>query len=156
MFSSFCYAVPHSNGYTVLVENISLFFVLQPVFPTSFSSFFPHPVPYSAPLLLKVLWTQNNCELRKRRNKSGKKMERQQESKMAKSLSMYSVTENIYYSQLSPVAILLQPGRNCFTSYNTIKGLISLSLCAIVLQSSPPSHVSTCSGQQSSQHYFLV
>jgi hypothetical protein len=28
---------------------------------------------------------------------------------MAKSLSMYSITENIYYSQLSSVAILLQP-----------------------------------------------
>jgi hypothetical protein len=28
---------------------------------------------------------------------------------MANSLSMYSITENIYYSQLSSVAILLQP-----------------------------------------------
>jgi hypothetical protein len=34
-------------------------------------------------------------------------------------LSMYSTTENIYYSQLSSVAILLQPEPNCFTSYNT-------------------------------------
>jgi hypothetical protein len=57
---------------------------------------------------------------------------------MAKSLSMYSITENIYYSQLSSVAILLQPERNCFTSYNTKKGLGSLSLCAIALLSSPP------------------
>jgi hypothetical protein len=32
-------------------------------------------------------------------------------------LSMYSITENIYYSQLSSVAILLQPEPNCFTSY---------------------------------------
>jgi hypothetical protein len=37
---------------------------------------------------------------------------------MANSLSMYSITENIYYSQLSSVAILLQPEPNCFTSYN--------------------------------------
>jgi hypothetical protein len=29
-------------------------------------------------------------------------------------LSMYSITENIYYSQLSSVAILLQPERNSF------------------------------------------
>jgi hypothetical protein len=28
---------------------------------------------------------------------------------MANSLSMYSITENIYYSQLSSVTILLQP-----------------------------------------------
>jgi hypothetical protein len=43
-------------------------------------------------------------------------------------LSLYSITENIYYSQLSPVAILLQPEPNCFTSDNTRKGLRSLSL----------------------------
>jgi hypothetical protein len=36
-------------------------------------------------------------------------------------LSMYSITENIYYSQLSSVAILLQPEPTCFTSYNTRK-----------------------------------
>jgi hypothetical protein len=36
-------------------------------------------------------------------------------------LSMYSITENIYYSQLSSVAILLQPEPNCLTSYNTRK-----------------------------------
>jgi hypothetical protein len=52
-------------------------------------------------------------------------------------LSMYSITENIYYSQLSSVAILLQPEPNCFTSYSTSKGLCSLALCAIVLQSPP-------------------
>jgi hypothetical protein len=34
-------------------------------------------------------------------------------------LSMYSITENIYYSQLSSVTILLKPEPNCFTSYNT-------------------------------------
>jgi hypothetical protein len=43
-------------------------------------------------------------------------------------LSMYSITENIYYSQLSSVAILLQPEPNCFTSYNTRKALCSLPL----------------------------
>jgi hypothetical protein len=46
---------------------------------------------------------------------------------MAKSLSMYSTTESIYYSQLSSVVLLLQPELNCFTSYNTRKGLGSLS-----------------------------
>jgi hypothetical protein len=54
------------------------------------------------------------------------------------SLSMHSITENIYYSQLSSVAILLQPERNCFTSCNTSKGLCFLSVCAIVLRSLPP------------------
>jgi hypothetical protein len=58
-------------------------------------------------------------------------------------LSMYSITENIYYSQLSSVAILLQLEPNCFTSYNTRKGLCSVSLCAIILRSPPSSHVST-------------
>jgi hypothetical protein len=70
-------------------------------------------------------------------------------------LSMYSITENIYYSQLCSVAILLQPEPNCFTSYNTRKWLCSLSLCAIVLQSPPASHVSTSNGQWSS-HLFCV
>jgi hypothetical protein len=59
-------------------------------------------------------------------------------------LSMYSITENIYYSQLTSLAILLQTERNCFTSYNTRKGLGSLSLYAIVLRSSVHSHVCTC------------
>jgi hypothetical protein len=48
---------------------------------------------------------------------------------------MYSITENIYCSQLSSVAILLQPEPNCFTSYNTRKGLCSLSLSLCVLSS---------------------
>jgi hypothetical protein len=65
-------------------------------------------------------------------------------------VSMYSITENIYRSQLSSVAILLQPEPNCSTSYNTRKRLGSLSSCTIVLRSSPTSHVSTCNGQQSS------
>jgi hypothetical protein len=68
---------------------------------------------------------------------------------------MYSITENIYCSQLSSVAILLQPEPNCFTSYNTRKGLGSLSSCAITLRSSPPSHVSTCNGQRSSQLFCV-
>jgi hypothetical protein len=72
-------------------------------------------------------------------------------------LSMY---ENIYYSQLSSVATLLQPEPNCFTSYNTRKGLCSLSLCAIVFRSPPASHVSSSNGQWSSQlfcvHYTHV
>jgi hypothetical protein len=70
-------------------------------------------------------------------------------------LSMHSITENIYYSQLSSVTLLLHPERNCFTLYNTRKGLGSLSLCAIVLRASLPSHVSTCNDQRSS-HLFCV
>jgi hypothetical protein len=49
---------------------------------------------------------------------------------------MYSITENIYYSQLSSVAILLQPEPNCFTPYNTRKRLFSpsvLSPCGLRL-----------------------
>jgi hypothetical protein len=53
-------------------------------------------------------------------------------------LSVYSIAENIYYSQLSSVAILLQPEPNCCTSYSTRKGLGSLSLSAIVLRSPTP------------------
>jgi hypothetical protein len=51
-------------------------------------------------------------------------------------LSMYEYS--IYYSQLSSFAILLQPEPNCFTWYNTMKGLCSLSLYAIVLRSPSP------------------
>jgi hypothetical protein len=68
---------------------------------------------------------------------------------------MYSITENIYCSQLSSVAIFLQPEPNCFTSYNTRKLLCFLSLCAIVLRSPPPSHVSTCNGQRNSQLFCV-
>jgi hypothetical protein len=67
------------------------------------------------------------------------------------SLSMYIITENIYYSQLSSVEILLQPEPNCSTSYYTRKGLCSLSTCAIILRSPPASHVFTSNGQRSSQ-----
>jgi hypothetical protein len=66
-------------------------------------------------------------------------------------LSMYSITENIYHSQLSSVAMLLQPERNC----STRKRLGSLSSCTIVLRSSPTSHVSTCNGQQISQLFCV-
>jgi hypothetical protein len=93
-------------------------------------------------------------ELGKRHSKRGKKMERAWGSTMAKSLSMYSITENIYYSQLSSVTILLQP-EPVFTSYSTMKGLCSLCLCAFALRSSPPSHVSTCNGQRSSQLFCV-
>jgi hypothetical protein len=69
--------------------------------------------------------------------------------------SVWACIIYIYYSQLSSVAILLQPERNCFTSYNTRKGLCSLSLCAIVLPSPPASDVSTCNGQRSSQLFCV-
>jgi hypothetical protein len=52
-------------------------------------------------------------------------------------LSMYSITENIYYLQLSSVAILLQP-EPVFTSYSTREGLGSphvLSPCGLPLPS---------------------
>jgi hypothetical protein len=56
---------------------------------------------------------------------------------MANSLSMYSITENIYYSQLSSVAILLQPEPNCSTSHNTRKDCVLspyvLSFCGLPL-----------------------
>jgi hypothetical protein len=53
-------------------------------------------------------------------------------------LSMYSITENILYSQLSSVAILLQPEPNYFTSYNARKGLCSLSLLSCCCLRLPP------------------
>jgi hypothetical protein len=67
---------------------------------------------------------------------------------------MYSITENIYYPQLSSVAILLQPKPNCFTSYNTRKWLFSLPLCYRP-SVSPVSHVSSCNGQWSSQLFCV-
>jgi hypothetical protein len=70
-------------------------------------------------------------------------------------LSMYSKAENIYYSQLSSVAILLQPEPNCFTSYNTSEWLCFLSLCAVVFRSYPASHVSSSNGQWSSQLFCV-
>jgi hypothetical protein len=83
---------------------------------------------------------QNNWELRKRHSKRGKKDGKSNGGARLSTvcLSMYSITENIYCSQLSSVAILLQPEPNYFTSYNTRKGLCSLSLGAIVLRSLPP------------------
>jgi hypothetical protein len=71
-------------------------------------------------------------------------------------LSLFSITENIYCSQLSSVTIFLQPEPNCFTSYSTRKGLCCLPLCAIVLRSPPSSHVSTCNGQRSSQLFCVL
>jgi hypothetical protein len=104
-----------------------------------------------------VKWTQNNGELRKRHSKRGKKDGKSKRGARLSTvcLSMYSITENIYCSQLSSVAILLKPEPNCFTSYNTRKVLGSHSLCAIVLRSSPPSHVSTSNGQRSSQLFCV-
>jgi hypothetical protein len=87
--------------------------------------------------------------------RGGKRWKGQGGSTTAKSLSMYNITENIYYSQLSSVAILLQLERNCFTSYSTRKWLSSVFLCAIALRSSPSSHVSTCNGQRSSQLFCV-
>jgi hypothetical protein len=46
-------------------------------------------------------------------------MERARGSTMAKSQSMYSTTENIYYSHLASVALLLQPES---ISHRIIKG----------------------------------
>jgi hypothetical protein len=71
-------------------------------------------------------------------------------------LSMYSVTENIYYSQLSSVAVFLHPEPNCCTSYNTRKRLCSLSLSLWYRLVVPPaSHMSSCNGQRSSQLFFI-
>jgi hypothetical protein len=90
----------------------------------------------------------------------GKKMERTRGSAIANSLS-----EHVQYNwkHLLLTAVLrcvTSAAWTCFTSYNTRKGVCSLSLCAIVLRSSPPSHVSTCHGQRSSQlfcvHYTLL
>jgi hypothetical protein len=80
-------------------------------------------------LAARLQWTQNNCELWKRhskRRKDGKGKGGARWSTVC--LSMYSITENIYCSQLSSVAILLQPEPNCFTTYNTRKGLCSPSV----------------------------
>jgi hypothetical protein len=83
-----------------------------------------------------VQWTQNNCELGKRHSKRGKKKERARGSAIVNSLSMYSITENIYYSQLSSVAILPQP-ELVFTSYSTRKDWVLypnvLSPCGLTL-----------------------
>jgi hypothetical protein len=52
------------------------------------------------------------------------------------------VTENIYYSQLSSFAILLQPEPNCFTSYSTRKWFCFLS--PYMLSSCGLPHPPTC------------
>jgi hypothetical protein len=55
MFSAFdflCYAVPHNDRYTLRLENISLYFELQPVLLLSF--FILHPMSYSTPSFLDV------------------------------------------------------------------------------------------------------
>jgi hypothetical protein len=64
---------------------------------------------------------------------------------MSNSLSMYSITENIYYSQLSSVAVLLQPEP---VSHRIVQGNdCVLSFRAIVFRSPPASHVSSSNGQ---------
>jgi hypothetical protein len=93
-------------------------------------------------------WTQNNCELRKRHSKRGKKIERARGSTAAKSLWKHLLLTAVFRCTTSAAW-------TCFTSYNTRKGLCSLSVCAIVLRSSPPSHVSTCNGQRSSQLFCV-
>jgi hypothetical protein len=99
---------------------------------------------------------QNNCELGKRHSKRGKQMERARRKHNGEVWAcIVLINENIYYSQLSSVAILLQPEPKCFKSYNTRKGLGPLYLCAIVLRSSPPSHVSACNGQRSLQLFCV-
>jgi hypothetical protein len=61
---------------------------------------------------------------------------------MANSLNMYSITENIYYSQLSSVAILLQPapvshriiqGNDCVLSPFVLSLSVSPSLPRVYL-----------------------
>jgi hypothetical protein len=66
---------------------------------------------------------------------------------------MYSITENIYYSQLSSVAILLQPEPNCFTSYSTRIGFCLLMCYRLAVFLS--SHVSACNGQRNSQLFCV-
>jgi hypothetical protein len=64
---------------------------------------------------------------------------------------MYSITEK----HLLLTAVLrcdTSAAWTCFTSY---KGLCSLSLCAIVMRSVPPSHLSTSNGQRSSQLFCV-
>jgi hypothetical protein len=68
----------------------------------------------------------------------GEKWKGQGRNAMAKSLGMNSLPENICCSQLSSIAIRLQPGGNCFTSYSTRKGLGSLFSYAIALRSFLP------------------
>jgi hypothetical protein len=49
------YAVPHNNRYTLLLENISLYFVLKQVFELLTAlSFFLRPIPYFIPSLRNV------------------------------------------------------------------------------------------------------
>jgi hypothetical protein len=54
-----------------------------------------------------------------------------------------------------PLRYFCSQNLNVFTSYSTRKGLGSLSSCAVALRSSPPSHVSTCNGQRSSQLFCV-
>jgi hypothetical protein len=58
MFSFLYYAVPHSNCYTLLLENISSYFVMQQLFSLSYVPYFLfvllHSMPYSIRTFLNV------------------------------------------------------------------------------------------------------
>jgi hypothetical protein len=76
--------------------------------------------------------------------------EEQEGSAMANSLSMYSITENIYYSQLSSVALLLQPepvsrriiqGEDCVLSVLSSCGLRLPPTCLLLTVSGAGSYI---------------
>jgi hypothetical protein len=59
-------------------------------------------------------------------------MERAREARRRRvCLSMYSITENIYYPQLFSVTLLLQPEGNCFTDW--VLSPYLLSSCGLTL-----------------------
>jgi hypothetical protein len=73
---------------------------------------------------------------------------------MAKNLSMYSITENIYTHSCPPLRYFCS--LNLTFSHRIVQGKdCVLSLCAIVLRSSPPSHVSTSNGHRNSQLFCV-
>jgi hypothetical protein len=103
-------------------------------------------------------WTQNNWDLRKCHSKRRKIWKEQGRSAMSNRLS-----QHVEYNQkhLLLTAVLrcnTSAAWTCFTSHNTRKGMFSLS--AIVLPSSPSTHVSTSNSQRSLQlfcvHYTSV
>jgi hypothetical protein len=76
--------------------------------------YWARPIAYSG---RKITESLGNVTVRGEKYATGKRGARL----LTVCLSMYSITENIYCSKLSSVAILLQPEPNCFTSYNTRK-----------------------------------
>jgi hypothetical protein len=113
-----------------------------------------HPIWRLSTFSSGATWTQNNWEPRKRHSKRGENGKSKRGACWPTvCLSMYSTTENIYYSQLSSVAILVQPEP---VSHRIIQGKdCVLSLCAIVLRSPPPSHVYTYNCQRRSQLFCV-